>query len=447
MKKYAILLILGYLLFFKAICQGGWTSSQLPNLPFETSNNSVTSAIVNDTIFIYSFLGIDSTKIFSGIHTKSARYNTITQVWDTIPNVPDSLGGLIAAGASTVNNKIIIIGGYHVYSNNSEISAKHVHIYDPVTNSYSRGKDIPVEIDDHVQLTYKDSLIYIITGWTSTIGSNGDNTNLDQVYDAINDNWYSATSTPNTSNYKVFGASGTIIGDTIYYAGGARSGSFSLAQSLSKGVINSSNNLDITWSSDTVLKGFKPYRSACVNIKNKSFWIGGASNSYNYNGLAYSNNNGVEPNDFITEYNNTTNQWAQYSPTNFEIMDLRGIAKINPYSYVICGGMNPSQEVSKSVYLLTYDSTFTSKTDSIPLPTNTIAIQNNNTEILKLLYNDYIYILENKNVACIELIDLFGRTIKMVEGNTINTLGERGIFFLQVTFESGEIVSRKILVK
>ena len=445
MKKVLFLILLSFQIIV-SYSQGGWTWSQLPNMPFKTSNNATASAKINDTTFIFSFLGIDTTKTYSGIHLKSARYNTITSVWDTIPNVPDSLGGLIAAGATTIKNKIVIIGGYHVYPNSTEISTKHIYIYDPQTNQYTRGKDIPVEIDDHVQIPYKDSLIYVITGWTSSIGG-GNNTNAVQVYDAVNDEWYAATATPNSNTFKVFGASGTIVNDTIFYAGGARvSSNFSLVQALRKGIIDANDPLSITWSFDTVFNNFKPYRASCLSINKKVFWIGGSSVSYNYDGLAYSNGAGVSPNNFITEYNSRTNQWEQYSPTDFNIMDLRGIAKISKNTYVICGGMKDGQEVTNNTFQLTYDTTFLSSTDSIIENTNTLPIQLFEQNILNIKKDGYIYTIENKDVTSIQLVDLFGRTIKHSAGNTINVLGVHGIFFIQAVFDYGAVGRKKVLI-
>jgi N-acetylneuraminic acid mutarotase len=190
----------------------------LVNMPEAVSNNAVASATVDDTTYIYSFAGIDTSRDWFGIHLKGFRYNVQSQVWDTIAPLPDPNGGKIAAGASNVKGKIYIIGGYHVASNYSEISSAKVHIYDPTTNSYlPDGADIPVAIDDQVQAVWRDSLIYVITGW-----SNSNNVNNVQIYNPSTDTWTTGTPVPNNSQYKVFGGSGTIVGDSIYYIGGAR---------------------------------------------------------------------------------------------------------------------------------------------------------------------------------------------------------------------------------
>ena len=163
--KYLILL-----LFFPAITfsQTGWTWTELNSMPERISNNAVTQGIDGSgNVNVYSFSGIDSTKLYSGINLKSYRYNVTTAIWDTIASLPDGQGK-IAAGASTIKNKIYIIGGYYVNANGSEVSSAKVHVYDPVTNNYLLdGVDIPVAIDDHVQAVWRDSLIFVVTGWNN----------------------------------------------------------------------------------------------------------------------------------------------------------------------------------------------------------------------------------------------------------------------------------------
>ncbi|MCB0623666.1 MAG: hypothetical protein KDC43_07050, partial [Saprospiraceae bacterium] len=190
---------------------------QLAPMPEPVSNNAVTVAYVDGQPYVYSFAGIDTSKIWSGIHNKAFRYSVAADQWEAIDPLP-SPEGRIAAAASTVKNKIYIIGGYRVFSSGNEISLNKVHRYDPVMNAYLfDGAPVPIPIDDHVQAVWRDSLIYVITGW-----SNNGNVNNVQIYNPVADAWLAGTPLPpGDDNYKVFGASGVIVGDTIYYAGGA----------------------------------------------------------------------------------------------------------------------------------------------------------------------------------------------------------------------------------
>jgi len=347
--NYLVLLIVFPSITFS---QTGWTWTELNSMPERISNNAVTEGIdANGDVNVYSFSGIDSTKIYSGINLKSYRYNTVTEIWDTISSLPD-IQGKIAAGASTIGNKIYIIGGYHVNANGSEISSSKVHIFDPITNSYlPDGADIPIAIDDHVQAVWRDSLIYVVTGW-----SNNNNIPDVQIYDPTNDNWLVGTATPNLTQYKMFGASGVIIGDTIYYNGGVTSGfSFNATSYLRMGVIDQNDPTLITWSQLTDNPGGKGYRMAAAKYNNRCFWIGGAGTAYNYDGIAYNGSGGVEPHTRILTYQKYWNMWFEGLGSPYGIMDLRGIAQISPTSWIICGGMETGQQVTNRTFLLEFD--------------------------------------------------------------------------------------------
>ena len=383
----------------KVTGQSGWQWTVLTDMPEPVSNNAIIAATVNGIPYVYSFAGIDSTKKYSGIHLKSFRYNTITFKWDTIPSLPDTMGK-IAAGASTIKNKIYIIGGYHVFQNGSEKSSSLVHIYDPENNTYSNGTDIPVAIDDHVQATWRDSLIFIITGW-----SNSTNVNNVQIYNPNSDSWMTGTPTPNTTNYKVFGGSGIIIEDTIYYAGGAAIGSnFQLNNTFRKGVIDPKDPTTITWTELDTIPGSDGYRMGVFNNWGRIFWVGGSGESYNYDGKAYTNGAGVDPLDRIIQYNTSNQTWTEHSSTPYPVMDMRGVAKIFENTYIIAGGMLKDQEVSKKTYLLLYTTTFgltdIKQKGKIKIYPNPVSRE---------------LILEDSNILPVEIFDISGKLVLQQE--------------------------------
>ena len=239
MKKTLFIFILFSILVLELKSQDYFSSLETP-LPFKISNNTVTGGILNGVPHVYSFCGIDSTKVYTGINLKAFRYNTATQIWDTIPDVPDTKGK-IAAGASCIDSIIYIIGGYHVDRFGGEVSSNKIHRYNINTNTYlTDGTNIPVATDDHVQAVWNDSLIYVITGW-----SNSGNIPNVQIYNPKIDSWITGAPVPNSHIYKSFGASGTILGNTIYYYGGATSASgFGIQNILRVGEINPTNGVE-----------------------------------------------------------------------------------------------------------------------------------------------------------------------------------------------------------
>lgn len=342
-----IIPLFSILLFTFNLTAQDWTWEALKPMPESVSNNAVTAATINGIPYVYSFAGIDSTKIWSGIHLKGFRYNTATDTWQSIPPLPDVLGK-VAAGANTVKNKIYIIGGYNVFPNGNEVSSAKTHIFDPETNSYlPDGAPIPIAIDDHVQAVWRDSLIFVVTGWSD----NQNVTNV-QVYNPSTDSWSVGTPVPNNTNYRVFGASGMIIGDTIYYGGGARYASnFPPTNYIRKGYIDPSNPTNITWS-NTSMPLSRGYRMAAIELGGKGHWIGGSYQTYNYNGIAYNGSGGVPALDRVVTYSPSTGVLTEEVGSIPAVMDLRGIAQISLDESIIAGGMMGNQEVTNAVFKL-----------------------------------------------------------------------------------------------
>lgn len=364
-------------------------------MPEARANNAVCAAPVFNTKYIYSFAGIDTTKVYSGISNRSWRMDVNTQVWEEIDPLPET-NTKIAAGASYVNGKIYIIGGYTVTASSNEISSPKIHIYDPTLNFYEEdGADIPVPIDDHVQLVYNDSLIYVITGW-----SNSGNVGNVQVYDTYNNAWLEATELPPSADYRVFGGSGELIGDTIYYAGGARFGNnFPLGMWFRKGYINPENPLEIEWTAfqDSLALG---YRQGTVVLDGKVHWIGGSSVSYNYDGIAYNGTGGVSTDDRVVTYDPASGLLSVVSSASPSVMDLRGIANDGENIYII-GGMGPDQTVQPNVFKYNY----------VP-PVNIESFVEESSLLIQNPVSEWIYLTEVNEHSFYSIIGMDGKLIR-----------------------------------
>ncbi len=344
MKK---LLVLALTLFQMSLQAQSFSVEPLAELPMRTSNNAVVEGFADGKSYVYSFGGIDETKIHTGIHLRSFRLDVEANVWTELDPLPDTRGK-IASSASRVGHVIYIIGGYHVAANGSEESSAKVHRFDIVTNQFlSDGADIPTAIDDQVQVV-RGNLIYVITGWNNT-----QNVPLVQVYDTATDTWDRANILPNNNDYKVFGSSGTIIGDTIYYYGGAGGTGFPSRNDLRRGVISSDNPLSIEWSLVTPMISPTNYRNAASSFSGQPFWFGGSEGSYNFDGIAYNGSGGVEPSGRAMRYDAASGMWDSWElglP-----MDLRSVGELSGREKVIVGGMTSGQEVTSQVWKVTID--------------------------------------------------------------------------------------------
>jgi hypothetical protein len=287
------------------------------------------------------------------------------------------------------------MGGYHVDTNFNEYSSNRVHVYNPFIDSFEvDGANIPTPIDDHVQAVWRDSLIYVITGWSNT-----SNSPLVQVYNPFFNNWQSGTPVPNNVVYKAFGASGYIMEDTIYYYGGA-SGNFAFTSKnqLIKGVIDPENPLEIDWQLDALVGGGGNYRMACSGHNQTFFCIGGAEEAYNFDALAYSNGEQVLPNSRILTYNVGDQEYENTFGTDYSPMDLRGIAKLGGGNWMVAGGIDTNGVASNAAYLIRNQQ----------LSDENLAIQPPFFEVTEV--GDE-FIIETENVGEVFIYDIMGRTL------------------------------------
>jgi hypothetical protein len=424
-----------FLLFlaFNAKSQSFW--QDLTPLPVAVTNNAVTAAKVGNKPYVYSFAGMDSTKTWSGIHLNAWRLDVENETWSALPPIPDAVGGKIAAAASTVKNKIYIIGGYHVASNGAETSSNKVHRFDTESNAWlSDGANIPVPIDDQVQAVWRDSLIYVVTGW-----SNNTNTPNVQIYNPSANTWAIGTPVPNTNNFKAFGASGVIVGDTIYYCGGAKTGTnFPAASILRKGAINPLNPTQITWTFTNTAPA-QGYRMGAATMTGSPIWIGGSATTYNYDGIAYNGTGGVAPLGRILIYDKyyDTFSLSEIFGNVPKIMDLRGAAQIGNDEVVIVGGMAENQMVTNRVGLVNF--AFLAKNEekedllgfSYPNPTNDIVKFTMPLVVAVRVFN-------SKGSLCLE--EKSDNIQQISLANLAN-----GIYSIEVTTKNGKVFLEKII--
>ena len=408
--------------------------TELSPMPERVTNNAVTAAQVDGEWYVYSFAGIDSTKGCDGDHLRSWRYQVSTDTWTQLPDIPDALGGKIAAGASTIKGKIYVLGGYHLAPNCNEVSSAKIHIFDPVLNDWlPDGADIPVAIDDQVQVVWKDSLLYSVTGW-----SNNTNVTDVQIYNPSTDEWQEGTPIPSNTNWRVFGASGVVIGDTLYYSGGASlSGAFNASNGFRKGYIDPNDPISIEWS-DVVDPLAIGYRMASTEYNGTAIWLGGSLTTYNFDGIAYNGSGGVPPLDRIVSYNPAFGQLEEFGGFIPEIMDLRGIAQIGPSTFIIAGGMEAGQVVTNKTWRIDLE--------DLPVSTDEVVTQNS-----LFCYpnpaSDRLFVQKSGNFR---LIDPLGRIVLQVPMDKADILQlpklQAGIYIAHLIQPSGTHLSQKISI-
>jgi hypothetical protein len=332
-------------LLISVAVSGQWSWTALAPLPMPTANHALCAAEVNGSWNVYVFGGITTGLTNADIHRNAYRYEVASDTWSPLPDVPDTLGK-IAASASVVGDTAYVIGGYHVFNGAPfELSSNRVHRLNLVTNTWmADGAPVPVAIDDQVQVVWRDSLIYVVTGWSNTT-----NVANVQVYDPAHNSWSVATSVPNNNQYKAFGAGGVLIGDTIIYHGGASTaGNFPAQDRVRMGVIDAASPMTIEWLPAVTGGQGARYRAGPAVVDGRPTWIGGSAISYNYDALAYAGGAVVPPATAIQQWNGTTMTTAGATPTN--VMDQRAIAAISGNELIVAGGIGLQRVVLDSVW-------------------------------------------------------------------------------------------------
>ncbi len=176
---------------------GSW--SEVTPLPMPVANNATASLLLPMGPVLFSFLGLDTTKAFSGITQRAFAYEVDADRWRELSPVPGPEGRL-AATAVGFGGRILLFGGYTVDAEGGEVSAPDLDIFDPQTDAWLEGEPFPLPVDDAVSGVWRDSLVFVVSGW-----SQRDNVDAVQIYDPADDRWGAATPIPGPP---VFGHAG-----------------------------------------------------------------------------------------------------------------------------------------------------------------------------------------------------------------------------------------------
>ncbi len=315
---------------------------QPPALPMPVTNNAVAALPRGPGAGLYSLLGIDSTKRWSGITRRAFHLPAGARAWRELPPVPGTVGRL-AAIAFAVRGKVYLIGGYTVDSAGAERSLPNVDIWNPGRRTWQSGAPTPVAVDDAVGGVWRDSIIVLVSGWHDT-----DNVADVQLYDVVNDRWMRGTPFPGVP---VFGGSGAVSGDHVLVMDGARRApgpvTYVLASQSWLGRIDPRDPTRITWDTVSAHPGPARYRAAAAGCAGAFVVAGGTDNPYNYNGVGYDKRPAAPLREVLT-LDVVRRAWRSDSSAPVATMDHRGLVAWRG-SWWIVGGMRASQTVSAGV--------------------------------------------------------------------------------------------------
>jgi N-acetylneuraminic acid mutarotase len=319
-------------------------------LPVPISNNAVASVKSRGSLLLFSLMGIGPKKTWDATSNSAYVLDPDTGKWSEMRPVPGTAGRL-AAVAVGAREHVFLFGGYVVDGQGGETTLPDVNVYEPLTDRWFRGEDLPVPVDDSVAGVYRDRYIYLVGGWSKT-----DAVRNVQVYDAQKNKWSQATPIPGTP---VFGHAGTLVGDTIVYVDGARKNpeggqpKYVASEECWMGKIDHHDPAKIQWSKLPSHPGTARYRIAAGGSEKDQmiYFSGGTDNPYNYNAVGY-NGALAEPSPVTFVFSLRSGKWETINGnTPDPTMDHRGLLVI-PEGLVIIGGMEKGQHVTSRVAIL-----------------------------------------------------------------------------------------------
>nr|WP_233095022.1 kelch repeat-containing protein [Alteromonas sp. IB21] len=348
-------MVAALIIAFEATVSATASPIALPALPEPVSNNAIAFVTIDDTQYVFSFMGLGNGKTHKDVHNRAWQLvinNTDKPLqWQALPPVPSSLAlkGRLASVAVGLNDSVYIFGGYTVDEDHNEISTPDVYKYSPTTEEYTLLAPMPVPVDDATALVYQDRYVYLVSGW-----HNDGNVNLVQVYDTQTDQWQQAS--PYLGS-PVFGQAGGIVNSTMVICDGVsvkphsdKRRSFAPETACFKGEIDKENPFKIDWRTLQHPTGSARYRMAAAGNEatSKIYFVGGSTNPYNYNGIGY-NGEPSTADDAIWTFDIAEETWA-ISKTDAEAptMDHRGLINVNGSWYTV-GGMLGAQLVTSKV--------------------------------------------------------------------------------------------------
>ena len=324
------------------LSNGPLLAQNAPPLPLPLTNHAVAAGRIGGAWQLFVMLGLDETKRWSGISRRAWAWRDGRTAWRELPVVPGAVGRL-AATAQVVRGRVYLLGGYTVDSVGGERSVGAVDIYDAKRNAWTAGAPIPVPVDDAISGVYRDSLIYLVSGWHDT-----DNVQNVQIYDVVKHRWTVGTPIPGRG---VFGHGGAMVGNRIVFIDGARRNAttpryVNEPQSW-LGIIQPSRSDSIDWQPLTPHPAPVRYRPAAASCGPYVVFAGGTDNPYNYDGIGYNRVPSV-PLAGVIALDTRDGSWRQLREAPTATMDHRGLIIRGDHAWIV-GGMRFNQVVGTDI--------------------------------------------------------------------------------------------------
>lgn len=317
----------------------------MPALPLARSNNAVAVVRSPDGAAVVSALGLGPGKRWSDVMSDAWRLDGST--WQPLPPVPGP--GRLASVALGVGDELLLIGGYTVAEDHTEVSRPGIDIWSATSGAWSVGPTMPVPVDDAVAAVWRDRWVVLVSGW-----SNDDNVSAVQLLDLQDGAWTEATPIPGAA---VFGHAGALWEDTLVYCDGVRvvpatedaKRSFVANSGCYLGtLLDDTGRID--WRTLPAHPGTARYRMAAGAARGLIVFAGGTDNPYNYDGVGY-DGRPSKPTSTVFAWDVAAQRWLELPPLPEASMDHRGLVNVDD-TLVLVGGLDERREPTSRAWRL-----------------------------------------------------------------------------------------------
>ncbi len=320
-----------------------WES--LPQMPVARSNNAVAAVRTSSGTAVVSALGLAPGKQWSNVVSDAWKLDG--SGWTPLGSVPGP--GRLASVALGVDERVLLIGGYTVAEDHTEVSVPGIDVWSSSTGVWSAGAVMPIPVDDAVASVWRERWVVLVSGW-----SNDDNVRAVQLMDLRDGTWSTGTPIPGAA---VFGHAGAMWDDTLVYCDGVRVVA-ATAEAKRSFVANEGCYLgrfrddvgQIDWKPLPSHPGHARYRMACGASNGSIVFAGGTDNPYNYDGIGYDGTPAV-PTTSAFAWNVAAHAWTELPPLPEPSMDHRGLVNVEG-SLVLVGGLDARHEPTRRVWRL-----------------------------------------------------------------------------------------------
>ena len=281
-----------------------WTTG----FPMPTARSEIAGAALNDKIYIIG--GFDETgRSSSSVQVYDASVGewvttTATATTKTVAPLPEPLDH---AAAASYNGKLYVVGGG--YLNRGDLSNK-LFIYDPTTNKWTEGKDMP-SARGALTANFINGTLYAVGGVDAS-GAVSDN----WAYNPVTNTWTEKAPLPTAREH----LTSVVVDDKLYVIGGRTSG---MATNVDANEVY--NPITDNW---TVLESMPSQRGGLASAAaNGSIYVFGGE----VPARTFDNNE---------KYDSVSKEWRSELPMPTARHGLSAVA-INDVIYVIGGGPQP----------------------------------------------------------------------------------------------------------